>query len=97
MKKHTFYSMVREEGVVIAKRQQGYTDGTYNYYRKNYTWFAIHPLNGLSICTGTTRKEAAEFAHTPRMAEKIAAAVERGQRFCEKFAALVEKAEQGAA
>lgn len=97
MKKHTFYSMVREEGAVIAKLQQGYTDGTYNYYRKDYTWFAIHPLIGLSICTGTTRKEAALFAHTPRMVEKIAAALERQHATTEKFAALVEKAEQGAA
>ena len=97
MKKHTFYSMVREEGIVIAKLHGGYTDGTYNYYRKEYTWFAIHPLNGLSVCTGSTRKEAAEKAHAPKMAERIAAALERQHETTEKFAALVEKAEQGAA
>lgn len=97
MKKHTFYSMVREEGNVIAKLHGGYTDGTYNYYRKNKTWYVIHPLNGLSICEATTRKAAAEYVHTPRMAERIAAAIERHYLKAEKFAALVEKAEQGAA
>lgn len=97
MRKHKFYSMVRENGAVIAKLHEGYTDGTYNYYRKGSTWFAIHPLNGLSICTGSTRKEAAEFAHTPRMVNLIAAALERQTATAEKFAALVEKAERGAA
>lgn len=97
MKKISFYSMVREEGNVIAKLHGGYTDGTYNYYRKERTWFAIHPLNGLSVCTGTTRKEAAEKAHAPAMVKRIAAALERQHDTTEKFAALVEKAEKGAA
>lgn len=97
MKKHKFYSMVRENEAIIAKLHEGYTDGTYNYYRKNKTWFAIHPLNGLSICTGSTRKEAALFAHTPRMAERIAAALEWQPGKTEEFAALVKKAEKGAA
>lgn len=97
MKKHKFYSMVRENNSVIAKPQEGYTDGTYNYYRKDSTWFVIHPLNGLSICTGSTRKEAALFAHTPRMVNLIAAALERQQEAAQKFAALVKEAEKGAA
>lgn len=97
MKKQKFYSMVREGGAVIAKLHEGYTDGTYNYYRKGSTWFAIHPVNGLSICEGRTRKEAAEFAHTPSLVARIATAIERQQDKAEKFAALVEKAEQGAA
>ena len=97
MQKHKFYSMVRENGEIIAKLHEGYTDGTYNYYRKNKTWFAIHPLNGLSICTGNTRKEAAEFAHTPRLTNLIAAAIERQHAQIDKFAELVKKAEKGAA
>ena len=97
MKKHRFYSMVREQGAVIAKLHEGYTDGTYNYYRKEKTWFAIHPLNGLSICTGSTRKEAALFAHTPRMVNLIAAALERQTATTDKFADLVKEAEKGAA
>ena len=97
MRKHRFYSMVREQGAVIAKLHEGYTDGTYNYYRKENTWFAIHPLNGLSICEGRTRKEAAEFAHTPRLVNRIAAALERQHDKTIKFAELVEKAKKEAA
>lgn len=97
MKKITFYSMVRENGAVIAKPHNGYTDGTYNYYRNGSTWFTIHPSNGLSICTDYTRKGAAEKAHEPAMVQRIASALERLQASTEKFAALVEKAEKGAA
>lgn len=97
MKKHKFYSMVRENGEVIAKLHEGYTDGTYNYYRKNKSWYVIHPLNGLSICEASTRKAAAEYAHTPRMTERISAAIERHYLKADKFAALVKKAEKEAA
>ena len=97
MKKTTFYSMVREEGQNIAKLQAGYTDGTYNYYKKGSSWFVIYPGNGLSICTAATRKAAAEAAHDPRMAERVAAALERQQAAADRFAAAVEKAEKGAA
>ena len=97
MKKHKFYSMVRENGAIIAKLHEGYTDGTYNYYRKDKDWFAIHPLNGLSICTSSTRKAVAEIAHTPKMAERIASALERQQAQTIKFADLVKEAEKGAA
>ena len=96
MKKATFYSMVREDGQNIAKRQEGYTDGIFNYYKNGSTWFVIHPANGLSICTDYTRKAAAERANAPRMLERIAAAMERMQPAAERFAAAVEKA-KGAA
>ena len=97
MKKHKFYSMVRENGEIIAKLHEGYTDGTYNYYRKNKTWYVIHPANGLSICERRTRKEAAEHVHSPAMVKRISAALERHYLKSEKFSARVEKAEQGAA
>ena len=97
MKKTTFYSMVREEGKVIAKLHAGYTDGTYYYYKKDSSWHAIHPVNGLSICSSYTRKAAAERAHEPQMVERIAAALERQQDAAERFAAAVEKAEKEAA
>ena len=96
MKKATFYSMVREDGQNIAKRQEGYTDGIFNYYRNGSTWFVIHPANGLSICTDYTRKAAAERATAPAMLERIAAALERQQHAADIFAAAVEKA-KGAA
>ena len=97
MKKTYFYSMVREEGKAIAKQHQGYTDGTVNYYKKEKTWYTIHPANGLSICNGSTRKAAAARAHEPRMLERIAAALERQDGAAERFAAAVEKAKEAAA
>ena len=97
MKKTAFYSMVREEGENIAKLQQGYTDGTYNYYKKESLWYVIHPINGLSICSNHTRKAAAERTHEPKMIERIAAALERQQAAAETFAAAVKKAEEEAA
>ena len=97
MKKTTFYSMVREDGENIAKLQKGYTDGTYYYYKKESLWHAIHPVNGLSICSYHTRKAAAEHAHAPRIVERIAAALERQPEAAERFAAAVEKAKEAAA
>lgn len=94
MKKTIFYSMVREDNKNIAKRQEGYTDGTYNYYKKDSLWYVIHPLNGLSICANHTRKAAAERAHAPEMLERIAAALEWREDMAESFAAAVEKAKE---
>ena len=96
MKKTTFYSMIREDGKAIAKRHNGYTDGTYNYYKKESLWHAIHPVNGLSICSSHTRKEAAAQAHEPRLVERIAAALERQPEAAERFAAAVKKAKEAA-
>lgn len=97
MKKLNFYSMVREENQYLAKQHQGYTDGTYHYYKTGNIWHAIHPVNGLSICNGSTRKRAAERAHEPRIRELIAAALERQHDAAERFAAAVKKAKEAAA
>ena len=85
MKKTVFYSMVRENGANIAKRQDGYTDGKFFYYKNKYgTWHAIHPENGLSVCTDTTRKAAAARAGT--MGDLIADAIARnGETLRERF------------
>ena len=96
MKKANFYSMVRENGAAVARLHQGYTDGTYNYYKKDSAWFAIHPSNGLSICQTSTRKAAAEAAHAPHMVERIAAAVERQPEAAERFAAAIAAAKEAA-
>jgi hypothetical protein len=96
MKKVNFYSMVREDGEYIAKLHQGYTDGTYNYYKKESLWHAIHPVNGLSICSYHTRKAAAEHAHAPRIVERIAAALERRPEAAEQFETAVKKAKEAA-
>ena len=97
MKKTTFYTMVREDGKAIAKLQKGYTDGTYNYYKKDSLWHAIYPGNGLSICSDYTRKAAAEKAHAPAMLARVAAAVERQPEAATRFTAAVKKAEEAAA
>lgn len=94
MKKTIFYSMVRENGQNIAKLQKGYTDGTFNYYKRGENWYAIHPINGLSVCTDNTRKAAAEKAHTPTMMERIAAALEQKQHLAEQFAAAMKQAKE---
>ena len=97
MKKHEFYTMVRKNGKVVAELQKGYTDGTYHYYKKDYTWFAIYPDNGLSICAEDTRKAAAASAHNPKFKDMIAEAIKRQAVTAERFAALVEKAKKGTA
>ena len=98
MKKAEFYSMVRENtGATIALQQKGYTDGTFYYYKKDSLWMVIHPANGLSICSGHTRKEAAQRVHEPAMLQRIAAALERQQDAAERFAAAVKKAKEAAA
>lgn len=96
MKKHKFYTMVRQDNEYIAMLQEGYTDGTYNYYKKDTAWYAIYPGNGLSICVTSTRKRAAEAAHEPRMAERIASAVERQPEAAERFAAAIKAAKEAA-
>ena len=96
MKKHNFYTMVRQDNDYIAMLQCGYTDGTYNYYKKGTAWYAIHPDNGLSIRWASTRKAAAEAAHEPRMVERIVAAVERQPEAAERFAAAVKQAKEAA-
>jgi hypothetical protein len=89
--------MVRQDGENIAKQHQGYTDGTFYYYKKDAAWHVIHPANGLSICSSYTRKKAAERANEPVMLQRIAAALERQQEAAERFTAAVEKAKEAAA
>ncbi len=98
MKKTVFYSMIRKDGQNVAKRQNGYTDGTYNYYKGEFgTWYAIQPETGLSIYSSSTRKTAAEGAHAPEMAEKVARALDRmGENAKQNFKKALE-ATKGAA
>ena len=96
MKKHKFYTMVRQGNEYIAMLQDGYTDGTYNYYKKGTAWYAIHPDNGLSINWASTRRAAAEGAHSPKIVERIAAAIERRPEVAADFAAAVAAAKEAA-
>ncbi len=95
MKKHTFYSLIRDEKGKRAVLQQGYTDGEYHYYKKeNSVWFAIYPLNGLALCSGATRKACVEKVRASRLQEKLNRAIttEIAKLYRDEFLQLVEKA-----
>ncbi len=65
MNKCSFYTLVRKNNKKAAELIiNGYSDGCYYYYKKDTAlWFAIHPLLGLSIAQGNTRKAAQEAAN----------------------------------
>lgn len=51
MKKTTFYSLCGGSaygGGIKRVPHNGYTDGTYNYYKNGSRWYAIVPENGIS-------------------------------------------------
>lgn len=72
MKKHSFFSLMYKDGRKQAVKHEGYTDGTYNYYKSDFKsawWHAIEPSTGLSVAADSTRKTAAEQAH--KLTEKV--------------------------
>lgn len=90
MKKCSFYTCLYIDGVKTAVLQHGYSDGTFYYYSKEdwrgKTWYAVHPLVGLSVVYGHTRKDAAEHAHAPGMMESIRKHMEQyGERLTKEF------------
>ena len=96
MKKTSFYTLRRRNGKAAAELENGWSDGNFFYYHTDGgTWFAIHPGSGLGVCMGDTRKEAAETANTPQMAERIAEVWARdGETLAARFAELINKADQ---
>ena len=89
MNKCSFYSLMYKNGKTAAVLHHGYSDGTFYYYnsgKKNPYWEVIHPLFGLSVTYGYTRKEAAEKAHAPALLNRIAEESEkRGKALAEQF------------
>ena len=73
MIKSSFYTFVLEKGKRQAKHiVNGYSDGTFYYYKSSFgTWYAIHPLCGLSVATATTRKDAQQQAHSVKTADGL--------------------------
>jgi hypothetical protein len=72
MTKTSFYTMVFKDGKKQAELIiNGYSDGNYYYYRRGGRWFAIHPLIGLAIAGGATRKEAHGTAHSLRIQDAL--------------------------
>lgn len=91
MKKHSFYSLMRVNGKTTAVLQEGYSDGTYYYYKNGGQWSAIHPLIGLSVTYGYTRKECAEKAHAPELFKKvIEISNERGEQLTADFEKAIQ-------
>ena len=78
MKKHTFYSLFHGNNEKpIAKKWDGYTDGTYNYYKNEFgKWYAIEPTTGMSVINyRNTRKECSDAANVPELLEKVKKAI----------------------
>ena len=72
MTKTSFYSVMFKDNKKQAILHSGYSDGTYYYYRADSaTWYAIHPLLGLSVASANTRKEASVQAHSEKIREAL--------------------------
>lgn len=102
MIKFSFYTFVFENGKRQAKHiVNGYSDGTFYYYKNDFgTWFAIHPLCGLGVATGTTRTAAAQEAHSAKTTDGLKRADKTGylDRLIDRFyTAICELKKQEAA
>ena len=96
MKKCEFYSAHIEKGKKIAKLHSGYTDGTYNYYKADFTWCAIVPDTGLAVVNDkTTRSDTAQRAHSIEIRDRIARIpAERIAEWRTEFEKLVREAQE---
>lgn len=98
MKKHQFFSVLKGKGKgeAIAKRQNGYTDGEYNYYNAaRGVWHCIEPNTGLSVATGRTRQDAQQraqaYAETVEAFKNTAMYRQRVEQFRElRYKAKIE-------
>lgn len=91
MKKCSFYT--RKTGGIV-ERVDGWTDGTYNYYKDGDMWYCIVPEVGIAATTGYSRKDVVSQAYDHGIADKIAAIMDRdGEELKEKFSSLVQAAE----
>ena len=91
MKKCSFYTC-KTGGIV--ERVNGWTDGTYNYYKNGDVWFCIVPEVGLSAAMGSSKKDVVAQVYDHDIADKIAAIMDRdGEKLREKFNSLIQAAE----
>lgn len=96
MKKCSFYTRKNKTGRTggIVERVNGWTDGTYNYYKDGSIWFCIVPDIGIAAATGYSRKDVVNQVYNPDIAAKIAAIMDRdGEKLKEKFNELIQAAE----
>ena len=91
MKKYSFYT--RKAGGIV-ERVNGWTDGTYNYYKNGDVWFCIVPEVGLSAAMGSSKKDVVAQVYDHDIADKIAAIMDRdGEKLEEEFNSLIQAAE----
>lgn len=90
MKKCSFYTR-KIKGIEWVN---GWTDGTYNYYKNGDLWFCIVPNVGIAAATGYSRKDVMLQAYDHDIADKITAIMDRdGAKLKEKFNELIQEAE----
>lgn len=85
MIKTSFYSIMMKDNKKQAILHHGYSDGTYYYFKGEIggTWYAIHPLTGLSVANCYTRKEAQQKAHSSYIQEKLKSIYADKKRYSE--------------
>lgn len=96
MEKCSFYTRKNKTGRTggIVERVNGWTDGTYNYYKDGNKWFCIVPEVGLAAAMGSSRKDVVAQSYNPHIVDKIAAIMDRdGKELKEKFNELIQAAE----
>ena len=79
MKRVKFYTRCHDciKGEDTVKEVQGYTDGTFFYWRECTTWHAVNPATGLSTCHGNTLKATIENANAPGNINRVSAFLNR--------------------
>lgn len=96
MKKCSFYTRKIKAGISggIVERVNGWTDGTYNYYKNCNLWYCIVPEVGIAAATSYSRKDVVTQAYDHDIADKIASIMDRdGEKLKEEFNRLVQEAE----
>lgn len=93
MKKHTFYILIMRHNKIQAIKQDGFTDGTYHYYKNEFKkWYAIEPTTGLSVINSrNTRKDCETAANAPEMLEKVKEKITKYMQI--RFDKLVQEAQ----
>ena len=71
MKKCEFYTMKRINRETVAVLVKGYTDGTYNYYRQENTWYIIDPNTGRLLYMANTLSKTRELAKDINTANSV--------------------------
>lgn len=57
------YKLEESKQALYTELKNGWTDGTFNYYKNGKNWCALVPEYGMAVCFGWQRKEVAIEAH----------------------------------